>query len=162
MLRKYRNCFKHCLMGHTSRSMENSAAECDLMECVGHAQEVTKENINMWPRNCDILVKNMSALCPCLKSLPKAKMKFGLNLLEEKVSKQPNVLWLLALTLIKIYNEKEQAEQGETQNMYRLKKGTPGIGIELNPVFKEINRLNGVVTSGQDPTQLSFQLAKRN
>ena len=51
--------------------------------------------------------------------------------------------------------------------MYNLRrKGAPGNGMELSPVFKEINRLrNGikrVVTSGQDPTQLSFQFVKRN
>jgi hypothetical protein len=40
--------------------------------------------------------------------------------------------------------------------------------MELNPVFKEtnrlkiLNRIKGVVTSGQDPTQLSFHLVKRN
>ena len=49
--------------------------------------------------------------------------------------------------------------------MYRLRKGAPGSGIELNPVFKEINRLRngikGVVTSGQDPTQLNFQYIKK-
>jgi hypothetical protein len=39
---------------------------------------------------------------------------------------------------------------------------------KLNPVFKEINRLKilngikGVVTSGQDPTQLSFHFIKGN
>jgi len=45
------------------------------------------------------------------------------------------------------------------------------IGMGLNPVFKEINRLKknlmlnaikGVMNSGQKPTQLSFQLVKRN
>ena len=38
--------------------------------------------------------------------------------------------------------------------------------MELNPVFKEMNRLKilngikGVVTSTQDPTQLNFQLMR--
>ena len=34
------------------------------------ALEVSKKNINMWPRDCscDILVKNVAAFCPCLKS----------------------------------------------------------------------------------------------
>jgi hypothetical protein len=47
-------------------------------------------------------------------------------------------------------------------------KEAPGSGMELNPVFKEINTLKilngikGVVTSRQDSTQLSFHFVKRN
>lgn len=43
-------------------------------------------------------------------------------------------------------------------------KVAPGSGMEVNPMFKEINRLEtlneakGEVTSGQNPTQLSFHL----
>lgn len=48
--------------------------------------------------------------------------------------------------------------------MYRLRKGAPGSIIELNPVSKEVNglrsRIKGMVTSGQDLTQLNFQLKK--
>lgn len=51
--------------------------------------------------------------------------------------------------------------------MYKLRrKGAPGRKMKLSPVFKEINRfrnvIKGVVISGQDPTQLSFQVVKRN
>jgi hypothetical protein len=56
--------------------------------------------------------------------------------------------------------------------MYNLRrKGAPGSGMELSPVFKEIRRLEKslilneikeVVTSRQDPTQVSFQPVKRN
>ena len=56
--------------------------------------------------------------------------------------------------------------------MYNLRrKGAPGSGIELTPVFKETNRLkkslmlngiNGVVTSGKDPSHPSLQLVKKN
>ena len=73
------------------------------------------KNFNMFPRYCswDILVKNVAVLCPCLKSLPEAKVKrFGLILLAEEISKQPiiaSVVWLLVFTLVEIYNEKEQA-----------------------------------------------------
>ena len=35
-------------------------------------------------------------------------------------------------------------------------KGAPGSGLKLNPVFKDINGIKGVVTLGQDPTQLSL------
>ena len=54
---------------------------------------------------CDILVKNVAAFCPCLKSLPEAKVKrFRLIALKKEVSKQPGVnsaVWLLRFTLIK-------------------------------------------------------------
>ena len=56
--------------------------------------------------------------------------------------------------------------------MYNLKrKSLPGSGMELNPEFKEINRLKkssikkeikGIVIPGQDPTRLIFHLVKRN
>ena len=70
----------------------------------------------MFPRDCscDILVKKVAAFCSCPKSLFEAKMKsFGLILLAEEISKQcsiDSVMWLLVLTLMKIYNEKEQVE----------------------------------------------------
>ena len=41
---------------------------------------------------------------------------FVLILLAEKISKQPSIesaLWLLVLTLMKIFNKKEQAEKGK-------------------------------------------------
>jgi hypothetical protein len=50
-------------------------------------------------------------------------------------------------------------------------EGTSESGMEVSSVFKEINRLkrslmpNGikvVLVSGQDPTQLSLQLLRRN
>ena len=71
----------------------------------------------MLPRDhsCDILVKNVAAFCPCMKSLPETKVKrFGLILLAEKIPQQPiidSVMWLLVFKLIKIHNLKEQAEQ---------------------------------------------------
>lgn len=50
------------------------------------------------------------------------------------------------------------------------RKGAPENRMELNPMFKDmqnlkkswmLNGLKGVVTSGQDPTHVSFQLVKR-
>ena len=47
-------------------------------------------------------------------------------------------------------------------------KGATGSGKELNPLFKEINRLKilngikGVIASDQDPTQISFHFIIRN
>ena len=83
-------CFKRGLMGYPSRNMEDFVAEYDL-NCVDLAQEVSVEkNFSMWPRDCscDILVKNVAAFCPCLKSLPQAKIKrFILIALTKEVSK---------------------------------------------------------------------------
>lgn len=57
----------------------------------------------------------MTAFCPCPKFLLEAKLKsFGLMLLAEKISIQSNVdavLWLLVITFMQIYNEKEKARQ---------------------------------------------------
>ena len=65
------------------------------MNSWGLTQKVSEEkNVNMWPTNCfcDVLVKNMAAFCPCLMSLPKAKMKrFRLIALTKEVLKQPGI-----------------------------------------------------------------------
>ena len=55
----------------------------------------------------------------------------------------------------------------EKYKLYRLsRKEVPKSGMELSPAFKEINRLRsgikGVVSSGEDPTQLSSHLVKSN
>ena len=58
----------------------------------------------MWHRDCfcDILVKNVAAFCPCLKSLPEAKVKnFILIALTKEVSKKPSRDFVLWLSLIK-------------------------------------------------------------
>jgi hypothetical protein len=56
--------------------MEDSVIESDL-NYVDLAQEVSVKNFNIWPRDCfcGISVKNMAIFYPCLKSLPKAKVK---------------------------------------------------------------------------------------
>ena len=61
-------CFKHELIGHTGRIMEDSSAEGDL-NCGVLAQEGSEErNINLWHRHSgDILAKGLAAFCPCLK-----------------------------------------------------------------------------------------------
>jgi len=67
-IRKATEHIKRGLMGHTSRNMEDSSDEGDLKHG-GQAQEVSEEkNFSMWPRyhSCDILAKNVFALCPCL------------------------------------------------------------------------------------------------
>ena len=71
----------------------------------------------------------------------------------EEISKQPSidsVVWLLVLTLMKIYNEKEQAEKIKVQNAEIKKRGTRKQNRAKSCV-KEINslrnRIKGVVTS---------------
>ena len=77
----------------------------------------------MLPRDlsCGSLVKKVGVFCPCLKNLPEAKVKsFGLIPLAEEISKQPiinSVVLLSGVTLMKIYNEKEKAEQIKIQNV---------------------------------------------
>ena len=57
---------------------------------------------------------------------------------------------------MKIYNENEQYEKGNKQNVQFEEKMDTRSRIELNPVFKEINRLRngikGVVTPAKYPT----------
>ena len=68
-------------MGHPSRNMEDFVAESDL-NYADLAQKVSsKKNFSMQPRDCfcGILVKNVAAFCPCLKSLPEAKVKRLIN-----------------------------------------------------------------------------------
>lgn len=94
-------CFKRCLVSHTS--MEDRGAK-SYLNCWG---------FSMLPRDrsCDILVgKKLAAFCPC----PEARVKSsGLVPLAEEISQQSSVdsvIWILMLTLMKIYNEKEKAE----------------------------------------------------
>lgn len=48
------------------------------MDCGNPTQKVSDgDNISNWARNhlCDILDKNMTAVCPCPKNLSKAKLE---------------------------------------------------------------------------------------
>lgn len=76
---------------------------------------------------------------------------------------------------MKLYNEEDQAEQGKLQNVkFEAKKRGPGRRMELNAVFKEINRVkesltfNGKKESGDLRARypphvwVSFPLVKRN
>jgi hypothetical protein len=91
-------------MGHPSRDMEDFVTESDL-NCSDLAQEVLVEkNFSMWPRDyfCGILVKNRATFCPCLKSLPKAKVKrLRLTALTRGVSEMPIINFVLSLSLMK-------------------------------------------------------------
>jgi hypothetical protein len=93
-----------------------------------------------------ILVKNMAAFCPCPKSLPKAKMRRIRSIaLAKEVSEQPginSIVWLPKLTLMKNIVMKRIKKRKVKYTMYDGSiKGASGSGMELNPVFKEINRL---------------------
>ena len=44
-------CFKWGLMGYPSRNMNDFVTESDL-NCADLAQEVSVENLSMWPRDC--------------------------------------------------------------------------------------------------------------
>ena len=84
-------CFKWDLMVQSGRNMKDIGAESDL-NCGGLlAQKVSEKNFSMWPRDCscDILVKNVAALCSCLKNLSEAKGKrLKLIALTKEISKQ--------------------------------------------------------------------------
>ena len=89
-------------------------------------------------------MKNVAAVCPCPKSQPEVKMKkFKSIALAKEISKQSiidSVLWFTLMKHSKLRKEKYK--------MYGLRiKAASGSGMELNPVFKEINRLkilNGI------------------
>ena len=91
--------FKWGLMGHPSRNMEDFVAGSNL-NYVDLAREISKENFRMWHKDsfCGILVKNVTTFCPCLKSLPEAKVKrLRLIALAKGISKQlsvDSVLWV--------------------------------------------------------------------
>jgi hypothetical protein len=58
------------LLEYTSRSIKDSSTEGDL-NCGGPAEKILEEkNINIWlgDPSCDILVKNVAVLHPCLKT----------------------------------------------------------------------------------------------
>jgi hypothetical protein len=69
--------FKWGLMGYPSRNMKDFVTEIDL-NCVVPAQDgLVEKNFSRQSRAffCGILVKNVAALCSCLKNLPEAKVK---------------------------------------------------------------------------------------
>ena len=96
--------FKLGLMGYPSRNKETFVAMNDL-NCADLDQEVSVEkNFSMWSRGCfcGILVKNMAAFCPCLRSLPETKVKrLRLIALTKEVSETPIIDSVLWLSLVK-------------------------------------------------------------
>jgi hypothetical protein len=54
--------------------MEDSGTEGDL-NCVAQSNRFQRRSMGPRDCSCNILVKNVAAFCPCLKSLPEAKVK---------------------------------------------------------------------------------------
>ena len=76
----------------------------------------------------------------CLKSLPEAKVKrLRLIALTKEVSETPIIDFFLLLSLMKSILMKKGKLRKEKSKIYGLRiKGTPGSGMELNPVFQDI------------------------
>ena len=81
-------CFNCGLVGHPIRNIEDSGAKGGLNWIGLLAQGVSMEKYVAC--FCDILVKNMAALCYCPKNLSEAKVKkLRLIALTNEVSRQP-------------------------------------------------------------------------
>jgi hypothetical protein len=110
------------------------------LNSVGLAQEISKEkNFRMWQKDyfCKILVKNVATFCPCLKSLPEAKVKrLRLIALTKEVSKNPSRDFVLWLSVMKRCVNKHSKLRKENCKIYGSSiKGVPGSEMEQNPVL---------------------------
>jgi hypothetical protein len=84
------------------------------LKCADLAQEVSVEkNFSTWLRDCfcGVLAKNMVPFCPCLKSLPEAKLKRFILIALDKgnLKKKPTgdfVLWINLMKNILIKHNK--------------------------------------------------------
>jgi hypothetical protein len=89
----------------------------------------------MWHKDsfCGIL----ATFCPCLKSLPEAKVKrLGLIALTKEVSKKPSRDFVLWLSLTKRSLNKHNKLRKAKYKIYSSSiKGIPGSEMEQNPVF---------------------------
>lgn len=83
--------FKLGLRDHLSRSIDRDAK--GNVDSDSPAQEVPeRKNVGEWPKDhyCDILIRNVAAICPCPQ--PEAKLKnSGLMELAGEISRQPNI-----------------------------------------------------------------------
>ena len=100
---KAMKCFKRSVMGYPSQNMKD-CCYWEWFELCRPGPILSVKNFNMWPRDrfCDILVKNMAAFCPCLKSRPEAKVK-NLRSIEftKEISKEPSRDFVLWFSLMK-------------------------------------------------------------
>ena len=82
-------------------------------------------------------MKNVATFCPCLKSLPEAKVKrLRLIALTKEVSKKPSRDFVLWLSLTKRSLNKHSKLRKAKYKIYGSSiKGIPGSEMEQNPVF---------------------------
>jgi hypothetical protein len=79
--------------------------------------------------------------------------------LTKEVSEKPSVDFVLWFTLIKCVLIKYSKIKKKKYKMYDLSiKEAPESEMELNPVFKDIRQIKGVVTLGQDPSSKAYYL----
>ena len=85
-------------------------------------------------------MKSVHAFCPCLKSLPEAKIKRLIFIaLIKEVSKKPNRDFILWFGLMKSILNKHSKLRKEKYKMYDSSiKRAPESEGELHPVFEEI------------------------
>jgi hypothetical protein len=101
----------------------------DLLRVIAdQAQEVSeKKNFRKWHKDCfwGVLAKNVATFCPCLKSLPEAKMKrLRLIALTKEVSKYPSKDFVLWLSLIKrSLNKHSKLRKENIKYMVQVLKG---------------------------------------
>ena len=131
-------------MAHPSRNIKDCDSEHDF-NCRSLAQGVSEETIfSILPKIILVvfLIKIVTAFCPCPKSLPGDKVKRSrLIAWTKEVSKKLSldfVQWFALTGSILIKHNKLKKEKYKIHGSKF--KGTPGNGMELNPVFKDIKR----------------------
>jgi hypothetical protein len=100
-------------MGYASKTMKDSFVEIDL-NCadLGGPRGFSGEEFQymVYRLFCGILVKNVAAFCPCLKSLPEVKVKkFILITLTKEISKKPSRNFVFWLSLMKNILKKHES-----------------------------------------------------
>jgi hypothetical protein len=82
-------------------------------------------------------VKNVATFCPCLKSLPEAKVKrLRIIALTKEFSKRPSKDFVLWLSLMERSLNKHNKLRKEKYKIYGSSiKGVPGSEMEQNLVF---------------------------
>jgi hypothetical protein len=106
-------------MNNPNRTKEGFVALSGL-SCAESSQDVSvKKHFIMRPRDCfsGILLKNMTAFCPSLKSVPDAKVnKLGLMTLVKEISEMPITDFVFWLSLMKSILNKHSKLKKEKKN----------------------------------------------
>ena len=119
----------------------------------------------MWPRDysCAILVTDVTAFCPCPKSLPGAKWKkYMLIASAEDFQEQPCIAYGICImfTLMQLNIMIRSKLSKKTHNIYR--KGAQGSGMYLNLVFQNINKLKKIWILNGIEGQLHKKIPRSN